>query len=217
MISDIATNNAVFTVDVGESTVWAARYIKMHGSRRMIGSFNHGSMGCALPMALGASAINPKREVWCLCGDGGFQMSMQDLVTAYRFQWPIKILIFNNSELGFVKMENEVSGYPLDPAATSLINPDFAVIAQACGITGIRLEDPAEIENVIRMAQETVGPVLIDAIVSPGELTLPPKVSLRQAFGFGVSKVKEGLLGLKGDHQQWKNWKAEFDANLKMH
>jgi pyruvate dehydrogenase (quinone) len=215
IVNEVAARDAIFSVDVGESTVWVARHIEMHGNRRMLGSFNHGSMGCALPIALGASSVDPSREVWALTGDGGFAMAMQDLVTAFRFGWPIKVVIFNNSELGFVKMENEVAGFPLDPDATGLVNPDFAALARACGAVGIRIEHASEIEGGIRQAASERGPVVVDAIVTPGELTMPPSIGIKQAWGFGLSKIKEGLLGLKGDHAQWENWKNEFDANLK--
>jgi pyruvate dehydrogenase (quinone) len=215
LISEVAAEDAVFAVDVGESTVWAARHIEMRELRRMLGSFNHGSMGCALPIALGAASVDPQREVWAICGDGAFAMAMQDLVTAFRFGWPIKVIVFNNSELGFVKMENEVSGFPLSPAATGLVNPDFAALARACGAVGLRIEHASEIESVIRQAAAERGPVVVDAIVTPGELTMPPSVNIKQAWGFGLSKLKEGLLGLAGDHAQWENWKREFDANLR--
>jgi pyruvate dehydrogenase (quinone) len=214
VISDVASSDAVFAVDVGESTVWAARHIEMRDERRMLGSFNHGSMGCALPIALGASSVDPARQVWAICGDGAFAMAMQDLVTAVRYRWPIKVIVFNNSELGFVKMENEVSGFPLDPDATGLVNPDFAALARACGAVGIKVEHAEDIEPAIRRAAGEAGPVVIDAIVTPGELTMPPTVSIKQAWGFGLSKLEEGLLGLRGDHAQWANWKAEFQANV---
>jgi thiamine pyrophosphate-dependent acetolactate synthase large subunit-like protein len=213
MIGEIASDDSIFAIDVGESTVWAARYLKTRGRQRLIGSFNHGSMGCGLPLALGASSLNPSREVWAFCGDGAFVMSMADLITAVRFQWPVKIIVFNNSELGFVKMENEVSGNPLNEAATGLLNPQFAELARACGVHGIKLDRPEQLEQALLEAKNCTGPVLVEAMVSSGELTLPPHIDFKQAFGFGVSKLKEGLLGLEGDHEQWENWKEEFRAS----
>lgn len=214
-VSDRASDDAIFAVDVGECTVWIARQVAMRGGRRMLGSFNHGSLGAALPVALGSSSLDPKREVWAFCGDGGFGMAMQDLVTAVRYDWPVKILVFNNSELGFVKMEMEVSGLPLYPEATGLVNPDFAAYARACGADGVRVEHAADIVPAIEKALSTDGPFLIDAVVSPGELTMPPHLTIEEAWGFGLSKVKEGILGLKGDHDQWKGWRDEFMANLR--
>ncbi len=214
-VSDRASEDAIFAVDVGECTVWIARQVAMHGERRMLGSFNHGSLGAALPVALGSSSLDPARQVWAFCGDGGFGMAMQDLVTAVRYRWPVKILVFNNSELGFVKMEMEVSGLPLYPEATGLLNPDFAAYAHACGAGGARVEHAADIVPAIEQAIAHDGPFLIDAIVSPGELTMPPHLTIKEAWGFGFSKVKEGMLGLRGDHAQWKGWRDEFMANLR--
>jgi len=213
-ISEKAAEDAFFAVDVGECTVWVARQLRMKGGRRMAGSFNHGSLGGGLPISLGAVALDPKRQVWAICGDGGFGMSMNDFVTAVRFDWPIKVIVFNNSELGFVKMEMEVSGLPTFPAATGLVNPDFAAYARACGGEGIRVEHAADIPGAIDEAIASPKPFIIDAIVSPGELTMPPSIKLEQAFGFGISKVKEGLIGLKEDHTVWKSWRDEFRANV---
>jgi thiamine pyrophosphate-dependent acetolactate synthase large subunit-like protein len=213
-ISDRAAEDAVFAVDVGEVTVWVARQMHMRGGRRMAGSFNHGSLGAGLPIALGAAALDPAREVWAICGDGGFGMSMNDLVTAVRFGWPIKVIVFNNSELGFVKMEMEVAGLPAYPAATGLLNPDFAAYAAACGMEGVRVEHAGDIVPAVERALACDGPFLIDAIVSPGELTMPPTITVDEAWGFGISKVKEGLMGLRGDHEVWKLWRDEFRANV---
>ena len=214
-VSDRADEDAIFAVDVGECTVWIARQVSMRNERRMLGSFNHGSLGAALPVALGSSSLDPKRQVWAFCGDGGFGMAMQDLVTAVRYDWPVKILLFNNSELGFVKMETEVSGLPVYQEATGLLNPDFAAYAHACGAGGVRVEHAADIIPAIEAAITHDGPFLIDAIVSPGELTMPPHLTITEAWGFGLSKAKEAILGLKGDHSQWKGWRDEFMANLR--
>lgn len=213
-VSDQAADDAFFSVDVGECTVWAARHLRLHGGRRMAGSFNHGSLGAALPIALGAAAIDPTRQVWALCGDGGFGMSMNDFVSAVRFGWPVKVLVFNNSELGFVKMETEVAGLPLNTIATHLQNPNFADYARACGGHGIRVEHAADVAGAIAEAIAHDGPVIIDAVVSPGELTMPPHITFEEAWGFGVSKAKEALLGIRGEHEQWDGWREELKANL---
>ena len=215
VISDRAAEDAFFAVDVGECTVWLARQMRMSGGRRMAGSFNHGSLGAGLPIALGAAALDPARQVWALCGDGGFGMSMNDFVTAVRFDWPIKVIVFNNSELGFVKMEMEVAGLPIFPDATGLVNPDFAAYARACGGEGVRVEHAADIVPAIEQALASPKPFIIDAVVSAGELTMPPTISVDEAWGFGISKVKEALMGLKGDHDVWKLWRDEFRANVK--
>ena len=213
-ISDRATPDAIFACDVGECTVWLARQVDLSGGRRTVGGFNHGSLGAGLPVALGAASIDAKRQVWALCGDGGFGMSMNDFITAVKFDWPIKVIVFNNSELSFVKMEVEVMGLPTNPEATSLLNPDFAMYAKACGGDGVRVEHAADIVPAIEAAIASPKPFIIDAIVSPGELTMPPHIEIKEAWGFGMSKVREGLMGLKGDHDVWKQWRDEFRANV---
>ena len=205
-ISDRATDDAFFGVDVGECTVWIARHVRMAGGRRMAGSFNHGSLGAGYPVAMGASALDPSRQVWAFVGDGGFGMAMQDLVTAVRFKWPVKILVFDNSELGFVKMETEVAGLPLYPDATHLQNPDFAAYAHACGAGGVRVEQAADIVPAIEAAIAHDGPFVIDA--------MPPHLDFEMAWGFGLSKAKEALIGVRGEHEQWTGWRDELKANL---
>jgi pyruvate dehydrogenase (quinone) len=214
-ISDRADDDAFFGVDVGECTVWVARHVSMAGARRMAGSFNHGSLGAGYPVAIGAAALDPTRQVWALVGDGGFGMAMQDLVTAVRFDWPVKILVFDNSELGFVKMETEVAGLPLYPDATKLQNPDFAAYARACGAGAARVESAADIVPAVEAAIAHDGPFLIDAVVSPGELTMPPHLDFAMAWGFGLSKAKEALIGIRGEHEQWNGWRDELRANLR--
>ena len=214
-IDERAASDAIFGVDVGECTIWLARQMRMAGERRMVGSFNHGSVGAGLPTALGAIATYPERQVWALCGDGGFGMSLADFVTAVRFDWPLKLIVFNNGELGFVKMEMEVAGLPVYEAATGLVNPDFAAFARACGGEGVRVEHAADIVPAVEQALASDRPFLIDAVVSAGELSMPPEISLKEAFGFGISKVKEGLMGLRGDHEIWKLWRDEYRANIR--
>ncbi len=211
-ISDAAADNAIFAVDVGECAIWVARQMVMSGERRMVGGFNHGSLGSGLPTALGAAALDPSRQVWALCGDGGFGMSMNDFVTAVRYGWPLKVLIFNNSELGFVAMEMQVAGMPKNDEATGLTNPDFAAYAKACGGDGVRVEHAADIVPAIQQAIASDKPFIIDAIVSSGELSMPPHIGAEEFYGFGISKIKEGILGIKGDHRVWQEWRDEFKA-----
>ena len=213
-ISDAAADDAIFAVDVGECTIWTARNMSMAGKRRMGGGFNHGSLGPGLPTALGAAAIDPTRQVWALCGDGGFAMSMNDFVTAVRYNWPIQVVVFNNSELGFVAMEMQVSGMPKNHEATGLLNPDFAAYAKACGGDGVRVEHADDIVPAIAQAMASDKPFIIDAIVSSGELAMPPHVKVDEVWGFGMSKVKEGILGVEGDHRVWKEWRDEFKGFL---
>src|SRR5690606_21755695 len=151
-LSETAADDAIFALDVGECVIWVARQMAMTGGRRMIGGFNHGSLGSGLPTALGAAALNPGRQVWALVGDGGFGMSMNDFVTAVRYGWPLKVLVFNDSELGFVAMEMQVAGMSKNEEATGLTNPDFAAYAKACGGDGVRVEHAADIMPAIAQA-----------------------------------------------------------------
>lgn len=212
-ISNQASDDAVFAMDVGECTVWVARQTRMGGDRRMVGSFNHGSLGSGLPSALGAAALDPEREVWTFCGDGGFGMGMQDFLSAVRYDWPIKVIVFNNATLGFVKMEMEVAGYAINPAATDLVNPDFAEYAKICGGDGVRVEHAKDIPAAIAAAKASTKPFIIDAVVTSGELVMPPHIETKMAWGFGISKIKEGVLLAKGEHAQWDNWIKELKAN----
>jgi pyruvate dehydrogenase (quinone) len=192
IIDEVASDDAIFTADVGTPTVWAARYLTMNGKRRLIGSFNHGSMANAMPMALGAQGAFPGRQVVSLSGDGGFTMLMGDLISLVQLRLPVKVIVYNNGSLAFVAMEMKAAGY-LD-TGTNLQNPDFAAMANAMGILGIRVEDSAEVEPALRRAFAHDGPVLVDAVTAKQELAMPPKIALEQAKGFS-------LFLLKGDHQ----------------
>jgi len=193
MINELASDNAVFTADVGEPTVWAARYLQMKKGQRLLGSFNHGSMASAMPQAIGAQLTYPGRQVISLSGDGGFAMMMGDILTIAQYNLPVKIVVFNNSSLGFVAMEMKVAGLP--PHGTDLKNPDFARMAEAIGIKGIRLEDPANVGTALEKAFAHDGPVLIDAVVNPSVLVMPPKIEFSQAKGFGMYALKQVFNG----------------------
>ncbi|MAI79889.1 MAG: pyruvate oxidase [Deltaproteobacteria bacterium] len=190
-LSDRAAEDAIFVVDVGECTIWSARHLELKRNQRMIGSFNHGSLGAAFPSALGAQSLDPSRQVVAICGDGGFGMSLQDFVTAVRYDWPLTVIVFNNSTLGFVKMEMEATGYPEFGDATDLVNPDFSKWAEACGGVGFSVREPEELASALDQALAMPRPCIIDVFVDPGELTMPPKIEPAQAWGFSVSKIKE--------------------------
>jgi len=195
-LSDLADPDAVFTCDVGLPTVWAARYLEMNGKRRLIGSFWHGSMANAMAQAIGAQATFPARQVISLSGDGGFTMLMGDFITLAQLGLPVKVVVFNNGALGFIELEQKSTGI-LD-FGTELKNPNFAAMAEAIGIRGIRLEDPADVEPGIRAAFDHGGPVLIDAVVNRQELSIPPKVTVEMAKGFTLYMLKAVLSG-RGD------------------
>jgi pyruvate dehydrogenase (quinone) len=193
VIDALASEDAVFTCDVGLPTVWAARYLHMNGKRRLVGSFWHGSMANAMPQALGVQAACPGRQVISLSGDGGFTMLMGDLLSAKQLGLPIKVVVFNNGALGFIELEQKSSGFV--DTGTSLENPDFAEMARAVGIHGVRIDDPADVETKLAEALAHPGPVLIDAVVNRMELAMPPKVTVEMAKGFTLYMLKAVMNG----------------------
>ncbi|MBV9738021.1 MAG: ubiquinone-dependent pyruvate dehydrogenase [Hyphomicrobiales bacterium] len=195
-INDSASEDAIFTCDVGLPTVWAARYLAMNGKRRLIGSFWHGSMANAMPHAIGAQAAFPKRQVISLSGDGGFSMLMGDFLTLVQHDLPVKVIVFNNSALGFIEIEQKSSGF-LD-FGTKFKNPNFAAMAEAVGVRGIRLENPGDVQNGIAAALAHDGPALVDASVSKMVLPIPPGITVEMAKGFTLYMVKAVLSG-RGD------------------
>jgi len=196
LLSELADDDAIFTADVGSPTVWAARYLKMNGKRRLIGSFNHGSMANAMPQAIGAQAAFPDRQVISMSGDGGFTMLMGDFITLAQLNLPVKLIVFNNSSLGFVAMEMKAAGY-LD-TGTELKNPDFAAMSNAMGILGIRVEQSEDLEAALRRALAHDGPVLVDVVTATQELVMPPSIKLEQAKGFSLYMLKAVMSG-RGD------------------
>ena len=192
-ISDLASEDAIFTCDVGTPTIWAARYLKLNGKRRLIGSFNHGSMANAMPQALGAQATHLDRQVISLSGDGGFAMLMGDLLTFVQHKLPAKIVVFNNGTLGFVEMEMKAAGF-LD-TGVSLTNPDFAAMATAAGFFACRVEDPADLEGAVRAVLDHDGPALLDVVTARQELAMPPKIGVEQMKGFSLWVAKAVLNG----------------------
>jgi pyruvate dehydrogenase (quinone) len=195
-LDKVAADNAIFTADVGTPVIWAARYLHMNGQRRLLGSFNHGSMANAMPQALGAQAAFPGRQVVSLSGDGGFAMLMGELLTAVQLRLPIKIVIINNGTLGFVEMEMKASGYP--GTNVSLDNPDFAAVAKTIGLHGIRVEDSAELEPALREALAYRGPALVDVVTARHEVSIPPTIQAAQAKGFSLYMLR-ALLSGRGD------------------
>ena len=184
-----AASDAIFTTDTGMATVWLSRFVHMSGTRRLIGSFNLGSMANAMPQALGASALDRNRQVVAFCGDGGLSMLMGDLITAVSHDLPVKLVVFDNGRLGMVKLEMEQVGLP--EYGTLLHNPDFAKVAEAIGMRGIRVERPDEVAGAIREAFAHDGPVLLDVLINPDEIAVPPSPTVDQAWGFAIAKTRE--------------------------
>ena len=196
VLDQLAAQDAVFTCDVGTPTIWASRYLHMNGQRRLLGSFIHGSMANALPQAIGAQSAFPARQVISLSGDGGLAMLLGELLTLRQLQLPVKLVVFNNSSLGFVELEMKAAG--LLDFATSLVNPNFAQLAEAAGILGLRVEKPEEVAPALAQALAHNGPVLVDVLVNRQELSMPPTITAEQARGFSLYMVRAVLSG-RGD------------------
>jgi len=193
VINGLANKDAIFTVDTGMCCVWAARYIDGTGERKMLGSFNHGSMANAMPQAIGAALACPDRQVIAFCGDGGLSMMMGDLMTIVQYNLPVKIVLFNNRSLGMVKLEMEVAGIP--DVETDMLNPDFDKLADAMGMFGITIHNPVEVETTLQKVLQMDGPALITIQTDPNALAMPPKLEFDQMKGFAYYMGKMMLSG----------------------
>jgi pyruvate dehydrogenase (quinone) len=192
-VDRIASVDAVFLPDVGTPTLWAARYFRMNGRRRLIGSFNHGTMANALPQAIGVQAAQPDRQVVAFAGDGGLAMLLGELLTLRQQRLPVKVVVLNNSALSFVELEMKADG--IVNFGTDLDNPDFGAVARAIGLFGTRVEQPDELEDALRSAFANPGPALVDVRTRRHELAVPPTVTLRQALGFSLWATRSVLSG----------------------
>ncbi|MDD2582623.1 MAG: ubiquinone-dependent pyruvate dehydrogenase [Desulfuromonadaceae bacterium] len=193
VLDELAAKNAIFSCDVGTPTIWAARYLTMNGTRRLLGSFNHGSMANALPQAIGAQVCHPGRQVISLSGDGGIAMLMGDLLSLRQLQLPVKVIVFKNDALAFVELEMKAAG--ILEFATDLHNPNFAKMAEAAGLLGLTVETPDQVRPMITQALNHDGPALVEVLVHRQELMMPPKISLDQVTGFGLFMLKALLSG----------------------
>jgi pyruvate dehydrogenase (quinone) len=192
-VDRLAADDAVFTADVGTPCIWAARYLRMNGRRRLVGSFNHGSMANALPQAIGAQASQPGRQVVALSGDGGVAMLLGELITLRQLHLPVKVVVFNNGALSFVELEMKAAG--IVTYGTDLDNPDFAAIAQAVGLFGARVEKAGELDDALLAAFAHNGPALVDVRTDRHELTLPPKLTYGEIKGFTLYATRTVLSG----------------------
>jgi pyruvate dehydrogenase (quinone) len=193
VLDELAAKDAIFSCDVGTPTIWAARYLTMNGKRRLLGSFNHGSMANALPQAIGAQVSHPGRQVVSLSGDGGLAMLMGDLLSLQQLQTPVKIIVFKNNSLAFVELEMKAAGI-LD-FGTDLRNPNFAKMAEGAGLLGLTAETPAQVRPMIAQALKYDGPALVEVLVNRQELSMPPTITAEQVKGFSLFALKAVLSG----------------------
>ena len=196
VLDELASEDAVFTCDVGTPTIWAARYLRMNGKRRLLGSFTHGSMANALPQAFGAQVSHPGRQVIALSGDGGLAMLLGELLSLRQVRTPVKVIVFKNNSLAFVELEMKAAGI-LD-FATRLENPNFAGMAEAAGLLGLSAETPSQVRPMIAQALKHDGPALVEVLVHRQELSMPPTVTFEQMKGFSLFMLKAVLSG-RGD------------------
>jgi pyruvate dehydrogenase (quinone) len=192
-IDRLAADDAVFTADVGTACIWAARYLRMNGRRRLVGSFNHGSMANALPQAIGVQASQPGRQVVTLSGDGGLAMLLGELITLRQQHLPVKVVVFNNGALSFVELEMKAAG--VVTYGTDLDNPDFAGMARSAGLFGVRVDKAGELEGALREAFGHDGPALVDVRTARHELELPPKLTYGEIKGFTLYATRTILSG----------------------
>jgi len=195
-IDELADPDAVFIPDVGTPVIWAARYLRMNGRRRLIGSFNHGSMANAVPQAIGVQSAQPTRQVVTLSGDGGLAMMLGDLITLQQLQLPVKVVVFNNGSLGFVELEMKAAGFAT--FGTDLVDPNFAAVARALGMHGVRVDRPADLASALEAAFDHDGAALVEVMTARQELALPPVITLDQVRGFTLYSARSVLSG-RGD------------------
>lgn len=196
VLDELAARDAIFSCDVGTPTIWAARYLTMNGKRRLLGSFNHGSMANALPQAIGAQVSHRGRQVVSLSGDGGLAMLMGDVLSLRQLDAPVKIIVFKNDSLAFVELEMKAAGI-LD-FGTDLQNPNFAQMAEGAGLLGLTAETPAQVRPMIAQALKYDGPALVEVLVDRQELSMPPTITAEQVKGFSLFTLKAVLSG-RGD------------------
>ena len=213
MIDELASKDAVFTVDTGMTCVWGARYLQATGKRKMLGSFNHGSMANAMPQAIGAALAYPGRQAVALCGDGGLSMMLGDLATIVQYKLPVKLIVFNNRSLGMVKLEMEVAGLP--DWQTTMLNPDFARVALSMGMAGYNVSNPDDVLPTLTKAFASDGPVLVNIMTDPNALAMPPKIEFTQMLGFAQTMYKLLMEGRSKEvmdtiDTNLKHWKEVF-------
>ena len=196
VLDELAAADAIFSCDVGTPSIWAARYLTMNGKRRLLGSFNHGSMANAMPQAIGAQVSHPGRQVVSLSGDGGFAMLLGDLLSLRQLNAPVKIIVFKNDSLAFVELEMKAAGI-LD-FGTDLKNPNFAKMAEGAGVLGLTAETPDQVRPMIAQALKYNGPALVEVLVDRQELSMPPTITVEQMKGFSLFALKAVLSG-RGD------------------
>jgi pyruvate dehydrogenase (quinone) len=198
MVSDLAARDAVFVIDTGLNTLWSGNWIRQSGKQRIIGSFNNGAVGTALGQANGIQALDRSRQVIALCGDGGFNMLMCEFLTAVQHKLPVKAVVYDNSSLGLITLEAEGIGVPAWKAAIDFTNPDYVMLARACGAVGFKAQKPGELRDAVSRALNADGPAIVDCVIAADELPNLPHIDLERVENFAKAKVKETILEVTG-------------------
>src|SRR5579863_23377 len=196
-VSDLAARDAVFVIDTGLNTLWSGNWIRQSGQQRIIGSFNNGAVGTALGQANGIQAVDRSRQVIALCGDGGFNMLMCEFLTAVHHELPVKVVVYDNSALGLIRLEAESMGLPAWKAM-DFRNPDYIALARACGGVGFKAEKPRELRQAIDLALKAEGPAIVDCVVPADELPNVPHIDLEKMENYAEAKIKEKILAVTG-------------------
>ncbi|MGZ6868817.1 MAG: thiamine pyrophosphate-dependent enzyme [Frankiaceae bacterium] len=189
VIDRLAADDAILSTDSGTIATWAARHFDIRGDRQFMLSGNLATMAPSVPYTIAAQWSHPGRQCIAFVGDGGFAMLMAELLTAARYQLPIKVVVCNNGLLAQILWEQMVLGYP-EYGVRFQGPPQFAPWAQACGGLGVRVEKPGDLEGAVGTALASPGPALVDVVVNPDEPPLPAKVRYQQAKGFAEAFLK---------------------------
>lgn len=198
MVSDHAKRDATFVFDTGLNTLWSANWVRQSGNQRIVGSYNNAAVGTAVAMANGIQALDRSKQVIVLTGDGGFNMLMGEFMTAVHHKLPIKVIVYNNSSLGLIKLEAESVGLAPFTEAINFPNPDFAALARACGGQGFTAKLPGDLEGAIHSALNADGPVIVDAVVAADEVPNVPHLEAELLGNFAIAKIKEAVLAVTG-------------------
>ncbi|HWJ03926.1 MAG TPA: thiamine pyrophosphate-dependent enzyme, partial [Verrucomicrobiae bacterium] len=170
---EIAGDKTIVSTEVGQNQMWAALYYPFNKPRTMLTSAGLGTMGYGLPAAMGAQVGNPNAVVVDIAGDGSIQMNIQELATLAQYNLPVKIIILNNGSLGMVRQWQELFYKENFSEVHLTSNPDFVKLAEAYGIKGYRVTDPAQVKPVLSEAIEYPGPVVLDFVIPPEEKVYP--------------------------------------------
>jgi pyruvate dehydrogenase (quinone) len=198
LVSDLAKPDAIFVFDTGLNTLWSGNWIRQSGSQRILGSFNNAAVGTALGQANGIQALDRRRQVIAMCGDGGFNMLMGEFMTAVHHDLPVKIIIYNNSAFGLISLEAESVGLKPYKQGIQFPNPDFAILAKACGGYGFTAKHPNDLQNAIISAFKADGPAIVDATVVATEIPNLPHLDMKVAGNVALAKIKEAIQFVRG-------------------